>query len=148
MLAMLAYAAFLPTVPGVPNPAVTQSNIGQTICNPVKQANGKTWVHNQRPPVAYTNKIKFALMDKAGIPRSKSALYELDHKLSIEDGGSPTDPNNLWLQPYFGDWNAHIKDVLETRLNKLVCTGKITLAEDQHELMTDWIAAYKLRIKP
>ena len=140
------YAAFLPTVPGAINPAVTQANIHQTICSKAKDMHGHTWVHNQRPPVAYTNKIKFALMDAAGIPRAKAGLFELDHETSIEDGGSPDDPANLWLQPYAGQWGARTKDKIETRLKTLVCNGSIDLATAQHELQFDWIESYKARI--
>jgi hypothetical protein len=28
------------------------------------------------------------------------ACYEEDHLISIEDGGDPTDPRNLWPEPY------------------------------------------------
>lgn len=61
----------LPTVPGAFDPAVTQDNIHQTIC-----ASG--WSKTRRPPVTYTNKIKFALMAAAGVPRASASQYELD----------------------------------------------------------------------
>ena len=41
---------------------------------------------------------------------------------------------------------AHTKDRLENRLHKLVCSGTITLGEAQHEISTNWIAAYRGRI--
>jgi hypothetical protein len=82
-------------------------------------------------------------MDKAGIPRSQTRLYELDHNWSIEAGGSPTDPNNLWLQPYFGPLNAHMKDRVENAVHKAICSGKVTLEEGGRDLSTNWIAAYR-----
>ena len=73
------YAAFLPTVPGTPNPLVNQGNIHQTIC-----VSG--WTKTVRPPTSYTNKIKRTLMITLHLP-GKASDYELDHELSIEDGG-------------------------------------------------------------
>ena len=34
---------------------------------------------------------------------------EIDHLISLELGGANTE-DNLWPQPYDGDWNAHDKD--------------------------------------
>jgi len=139
LFALLApYAAFLPTVPGAINPAVTQANIHQTIC-----VSG--WTKTVRPPTSYTNKIKRNLMVSLHLP-GKASDYELDHELSIEDGGDPSSLLNLWMQPYAGQWGARTKDKIETRLKTLVCKGAITLATAQYELQTDWIASYKTRI--
>ena len=68
---------------------------------------------------------------------------EIDHLISLELGGANT-IDNLWPQPYDGDWSAHDKDRLENKLRKMVCVDKtITLEDAQHEISTDWIAAYK-----
>lgn len=68
---------------------------------------------------------------------------EIDHLISLELGGANT-VDNLWPQPYDGDWNAHDKDRLENTLHKLVCVDKsITLREAQEVISKDWIAAYK-----
>ena len=40
-------------------------------------------------------------------------------------------------------WNARVKDQLEDLLPNLVCQGEIDLATAQHDIATDWIAAYK-----
>lgn len=124
------------TVPGAINPAITQANIKTTIC-----VSG--WTKTVRPPASVTNKLKFSLMAKAGIPLSQKARYELDHKVSLEVGGAPSDPNNLSLEPYFGPRNAHEKDKVEDALHRAVCSGSITLIEAQHELETDWVASYE-----
>src|SRR6266568_4974990 len=42
---------------------------------------------------------------------------EIDHLISLELGGANTS-DNLWPQPYDGNWNAHDKDRLEARLHK------------------------------
>ena len=43
-----------------------------------------------------------------------------------ELGGHPTDPRNLWPEPRP---HAEEVDTVENDLNRLVCSGKITLAE-------------------
>jgi hypothetical protein len=68
---------------------------------------------------------------------------EIDHLISLELGGANT-IDNLWPQPYDGEWNAHDKDRLEGKLHHMICKEKtITLKEAQKEIATDWIAAYK-----
>lgn len=133
LMLLLAAALGLPTVPGATNPAVTQSNIHQTICVP-------GWSKTQRPPTSYTNPIKMRLMDAAGISRSLSKNFELDHDISIELGGSPTSLLNLWLEPYFGPENAHDKDKVENFLHKEVCADKLPLAQAQRMISTNWEA--------
>jgi hypothetical protein len=67
---------------------------------------------------------------------------EIDHLISLELGGANT-TDNLWPQPYQGEWNAHDKDRLENKLHHMVCTEKtISLKDAQKEIATDWIAAY------
>jgi len=125
--------------PGVINPAVTQANIKDNIC----KAN---WTSTVRPTVAYTNKLKAAQL--AGDYKFFIAIYgadpknyEEDHLISLHLGGAPSNPKNLWPEPYVGD-NAHKKDVVETALKRLICSGGITLADAQKAISTDWIAAY------
>ena len=66
--------------------------------------------------------------------------YEVDHLISLELGGS-NDLANLWPQAYHGALNAHDKDHLENQLHALVCAGTVSLAEAQHAIATDWVAA-------
>ena len=132
------YAVTLPPVPGKANPAVNQNNIKQTICV-------AGWTKTVRPPASYTNKLKLQQMKALGLPGPPS-LYEEDHLQSIEDGGDPVDPSNLWPQPYAGKWGARTKDRIETLLKRLVCNGTITLDEAGRELRTDWVAAWLARI--
>jgi hypothetical protein len=144
---LAVYAASLPTVPGVDNPAVTQATLATTICDKHRYG-GFSWVHNQRPPTSITNAEKFAAMDRIGIPRSQAKLYEWDHAASIEDGGSPTDLLNLWLQPYAGIYGARVKDRVETKIAHGICAGTIPLDEGRGALKADWIAAYRQYVGP
>jgi Putative zinc-finger len=69
--------------------------------------------------------------------------YELDYLITPELGGSD-DRRNLWPERYSSErWNARVKDELELLLPKLVCAGTVPLATAQHDMATDWIAAYK-----
>ena len=61
------------------------------------------------------------------------APFEIDHDVSLELGGSNA-IGNLWVEPYFGPYNAHDKDRLENYLHKQVKTGKLTLAQAQDDI--------------
>lgn len=125
--------AYLPPTqtPGVVNPLVTQDNIQQTICAP-------GWTKTIRPKATYTNKLKASQMQALGITGQPSA-FEEDHLISLEIGGHPTDPANLWPQPWP---EARLKDVVETNLKRRVCSGAIPLADAQAAIVRDWRVLY------
>ncbi|MFM9735729.1 HNH endonuclease, partial [Streptomyces niveiscabiei] len=77
----------------------------------------------------------------------KPGDYEVDHIISLELGGS-NDIKNLWPQPYHGLWNAHMKDKLENKLNEMVKTNQIELADAQKAISTDWVGAYLKYVDP
>jgi hypothetical protein len=106
--------------PGVLNPEVTQANIRSTICR-------SGWTETIRPPTSYTNDLKRRQMLQYGETGSLSD-YQEDHLISLELGGSPTDPRNLWPEPYP---RAADVDKLENELNTEVCSGRLTLAQAQ-----------------
>jgi hypothetical protein len=106
--------------PGVLNPDVTQANIASTICR-------SGWTATIRPPTDYTNDLKRKQMRQYGETGSLSA-YQEDHLISLELGGNPTDPRNLWPEPYP---RAADVDKIENELNAEVCSGELTLAEAQ-----------------
>lgn len=123
--------------PGVLNPAVTPETIRTTIC-----VHG--WTATVRPPVSYTDKLR-AADTPAG---HKPGDGELDHLVSIEDGGSPTDPRNLWWMVYADRYGARVKDVLETRVSREVCAGKITLDDARAALVPNWLVGYQKYVGP
>ena len=106
--------------PGVVNPDVTQATIVATICR-------RGWTRTIRPPVSYTNDLKRKGLRQYGLRGPPSAFQE-DHLISLELGGDPTDPRNLWPEPYP---RAAQVDKLENELNAKVCSGEISLAEGQ-----------------
>jgi hypothetical protein len=106
--------------PGVLNPDVTQANIRLTICR-------HGWTATIRPPVEYTNDLKRKQMRQYGEIGSLSD-YQEDHLISLELGGNPTDPRNLWPEPYP---RASDVDRIENDLNAQVCSGQLSLAQAQ-----------------
>ena len=59
-----------------------------------------------------------------------TTLYEEDHLISLELGGHPTDPRNLWPEPIE---RARDVDEIENELNEKVCSGDLLLAEAQRK---------------
>jgi hypothetical protein len=138
--------------PGAINPEVTQENISQTICK-------AGWTATIRPSDSYTTKLKKEIMAAYGFSGS-TADYELDHIISLELGGAPADPKNLWPEAY-GDINHNLtasersqssepdllpgalqKDRVETGLKREICKGEISLARAQQIIVDDWYACY------
>src|SRR4051794_4215543 len=68
--------------------------------------------------------------------------YEVDHLIPLELGGSNS-IQNLWPESYHIEWNARVEDELENRLHGLACGGTVPLDQAQHEIATDWVAAYR-----
>jgi hypothetical protein len=106
--------------PGVLNPDVTQATIRSTVCR-------HGWTKTIRPPVGYTNDLKVRQLLRYGLHGPPSAFQE-DHLISLELGGNPNDPRNLWPEPYP---RASAVDKIENDLNHRVCAGSLTLAEAQ-----------------
>lgn len=128
-----------PQTPGALNPAVTQATINQTICVP-------NWTNTVRPTTTYTNKLKAAQMATLGL-RGNPRQFEEDHRISLELGGNPTDPANLWPEPWKGPYNAHNKDRLENSVKRDVCAGRLSLAAGRAIFLSDWWVEYKRRFE-
>jgi len=107
------------------------------------QCHAKGWTRLYRPPVSFTNSLKKLLMKEYGYPVARTRDYEEDHLVPLCLAGAPQDPANLWPQPRFGEWSADRKDTLEAKLCRVVCDGRVPLAEAQREIATDWFAAYR-----
>lgn len=108
--------------PGAVNPDVTQATIGSTICV-------RGWTKTVRPPVDYTNALKVKQMRVYG-EAGDSSRYQEDHLISLELGGAPTDPRNLWPEPYP---RASAVDQIENDLNAKVCSGDLSLVDAQRQ---------------
>jgi len=106
--------------PGALNAAVTQATIASTICR-------RGWTRTVRPPTTYTNVLKERGLAQYGL-RGPPSRFQEDHLISLELGGDPTDPRNLWPEPYP---RASAVDRIENELNGRVCSGSLTLADAQ-----------------
>jgi hypothetical protein len=106
--------------PGVLDPMVSQATIRSTICR-------RGWTRTIRPPVSYTNDLKRRQLREYGL-RGPPSSFQEDHLISLELGGDPRDPRNLWPEPYP---RASDVDRIENDLNHRVCTGSMSLAEAQ-----------------
>ena len=119
--------------PGATDPHVTQATLGTTICRP------GGYTSTVRPPQSVTSIEKRASITAYAAPGPLSS-YEFDHLVSLELGGSPNSPHNLWPQP---GASPNPKDKLETALHDLVCTHQMTLTDAQISIATDWITTYR-----
>lgn len=138
--AQLIAAHVLPdpsTTPGVLNPDVSDATKAQTVCK-------AGWTATVRPPTGWTDKLRDADAP-AGVDPLKG---ELDHLISIEDGGAPADPKNLWWMAYDDIYGARVKDVLETKVKRLYCAGTITLDEARAALSPNWLVGYQQYVGP
>ncbi|HYN27646.1 MAG TPA: hypothetical protein VES94_05045, partial [Burkholderiales bacterium] len=119
---------------GVFNPDVTQETIGQTICVP-------GYTKAVRPPITFINRVKETLLTRAGRDHAEASRYKLDHIVPLALGGHPRKLENLELERRDGASSAKRKNRIEAKLQCLVCSGQVTLADAQQEISTDWQAA-------
>jgi hypothetical protein len=133
---LLTFPAVAGDLPIRPDPKLTPgailTNDPATICQP---GYAKTVRHT-------SGKLKAQIYREYGLDKA-SSHFEIDHLISLELGGADV-AANLWPESYdTAPWNAHLKDALEDRLHALVCARKLPVAQAQHEIATDWIAAYE-----
>ena len=136
--------------PGATNPAVTQATIHRTICK-------AGWTKTIRPPASYTNSLKVVQLRAMKTTDKSPTHYEEDHFISLELGGHPRDPRNLWPEMWGthatpltarGPFPAHLvgaksKDAVENALHRAVCSGSMSLRDAQHIIVTDWFKFYR-----
>lgn len=114
--------------PGAIDPAVTQANIGSTICR-------TGYSESVRPPESQTEAFKWHVAEPAYGQHHISG--ELDHLVSLELGGA-NDARNLWVE---AGPIPNPKDTVEDALHHAVCDGRITLRAAQQEIARNWIKA-------
>jgi hypothetical protein len=132
--------------PGAVSPAVTQADLDSTVCRKGGYTGGV------RPPASVTGREKKANAASYDYTGSLGDA-EYDHLVSLELGGDPNDPANLWVEPPSpghkpGSGVNNPKDKVEATLHTAVCSGKVTLAAAQQAIATDWVTAdQKLGLK-
>lgn len=130
--------AYLPDpacTPGAIDPAVTQDNLGSTICK-------SGYTTTVRAPASETNKVKALSLQQYG--QTPASSTEFDHLISLQLGGTNA-VSNLWPEPNRAGapGTTNPKDAIETRLNKAVCAHKVTLADAQKAIARNWVTAEK-----
>jgi len=159
-------------IPIEPDPAITPGASGPSVIDPrLTKAVLCDPTHHTKQDRDVTESDKVATYAAYGIvvpkvkktmPNRKTKLVynfhvgycatkqgcEVDHLCSLENGCSNS-PLNRWVEPYEGTiWSAHAKDIVENRLHKLMCAGKVELADDQNILSTDWISGWFKYVSP
>jgi hypothetical protein len=100
-----------------------------------------------RPPESITSIEKRANARSYGY-RGSLAQAEYDHLVSLEIGGDPNDPRNLWVEPPSPGHRAdqgfsNPKDAIENRAHELVCSRTVGLVAMQRAMATNWITALR-----
>ena len=140
-------ASYAATNDVLPNTSLTPGAISVTdaaaICVP-------GYARAVRPRGALWRRLKNAAYNEYGLPRGKRSYvdaagkrhpaYEVDHLISLELGGSPTDLRNLWPEPID---SARRKDRVENALHERVCSGHESLAQAQRDIARNWLTALR-----
>ena len=118
---------------------MTQANRTSTIC----RKGGYT--HGVRPSAYVTGREKKLNAASYGYTGSMRDA-EYDHLISLQLGGDPNDPRNLWVEPAdpghrWGSGANNKKDPVETKLHTAVCKGQVTLSAARQAIVTDWTTA-------
>ncbi|HEX9087737.1 MAG TPA: hypothetical protein VF867_09445 [Arthrobacter sp.] len=121
--------------PGATDPAVTQDNLATTICK-------SGYTSSVRAPVSDTNKVKALSLTQYG--QTRVASTEFDHLISLQLGGTNA-VSNLWPEPNRAGapGTTNPKDAIETRLNKAVCSHRVSLVAAQKAIAHNWVTAEK-----
>lgn len=133
---LVVFSAIASDLPIRPDPKLTPGAVLTTnsavVCQP-----------DYAKSIRHTSgKLKAFIYHEYGLDRPHGH-FEIDHLISLELGGADV-AENLWPQSYDTvPWNAHVKNKLEERLHKLVCSGRLPLEQAQREIAADWIAAYE-----
>lgn len=129
--------------PGAVNPQVTQGDLFSTVCR-------SGYTSSIRPPVSITDAEKSSSAAAYSYTGSFST-GEYDHLIPLELGGDPNDAANLWVEPNDirgATTTLNSKDVLENKLNSLVCSSQLTLAAARQAIASNWVAAFETYVGP
>lgn len=133
--------------PGSLNPKVTQATLSTTICRAgyttsIRPSQKITAAEKYDNAVSYGWGAEDVTYNAAGTVFNWSGT-EYDHLVSLELGGDPNDPSNLWpeLNVQGGTTVNNPKDAVEGVLNHAICNGTVTLAAAQVAIATNWTTA-------
>jgi hypothetical protein len=118
--------------PGETFPSVTAADV----CTP-------GWPREHRD---VTESMRDRVYAEYGRVRGPSCC-EVDHLIPLELGGS-NDIRNLWPQPDDPRPGDAEKDQLENELHHLVCADKLSLADAQKCIASNWVACWEKYVVP
>ena len=131
---LMVFAAAAAAGQSALNPVVKQETIDKTICVP-------GYARGVRPPTSYTNGVKQMYFQRARINPALEQTYDLDYVIPLALGGHPRNLDNLGLRIREGENGVKRKESIAMKLQCLVCSGQVTLAAAQREILEDWQAA-------
>lgn len=120
---------------GLPDSACTPGAVLNVTASQVCQSGYSSSVRNV--PTSVKNQV----YAEYGITSHATGQYEVDHLISLELGGS-NDIANLWPEAASPTPGFHQKDQVENYLHAQVCSGKMSLADAQRAVASNWLAVY------
>ena len=117
--------------PGAPNPAAV-ANPEKTICQ-------QSYLAKLGKAEAGVQHLKLAMMIRYGSAGNPST-YVLAQLVPVEDGGSPTDPKNLWPILLDGWGGARTQAVVANAVHAQICVGKVTVRQAAQLFKGDWLS--------
>lgn len=87
-----------------------------------------------------SDELKTEVFREYGISRPAHYLgmYEVDHLISLELGGSNS-ISNLWPESATPPYGFPQKDIVENAAHEAVCSGKMKLIDAQFKIANDWV---------
>ena len=117
--------------PGVLN-AAAAANPQKTICQ-------RSYLARLEKAAAGVEHLKIAMMIRYGSAGNPST-YVLAQLVPVEDGGSPTDPKNLWPILLDGWGGARTQAVVANAVHARICNGKTTVGQAAQLFEGDWLS--------
>ncbi len=122
-----------------PDPLVTPGAVFQNVTEKDVCTPGYTKTVRD---VSVKTKKKIYAQSHVSYPQPKVGMYEVDHFIPLELGGS-NDESNLWLEPADPNPGFKEKDVVENYLHAQVCASKLSLKDAQEAIRVDWYKVYQ-----
>ncbi|MCL2419675.1 MAG: hypothetical protein FWD04_10305 [Conexibacteraceae bacterium] len=116
--------------PGALDAAVI-GHTARTICNP------RWLVSASRPRLGSTTRDRLVIEYQLPGPVT---TYVVARVVPVEDGGSPTDPRNLYVLPLNGWGGERTQAVVAERLHSEICAHRLTVAEAVKTLTGNWLS--------
>jgi len=128
----------------MPDPRLTPGGVASTDRAEVCESDGLPGSAYSRAHREMNQRARRADFARYGILWSDRGRYEDDHLVPLCLGGADVETNR-WPEPRTGVWNSYAKDDLEGYACKMVCAGRIGLAEAQSWFLApaDWRDAYR-----